>query len=139
LVAVVGLLIILNILCFGLLFVFLIRIRDLSNTQQGFADRIGIIEEMMVELAEVEAEEEAHEEVDDEEPRNPEVVPHEQAVVEQNQERKENFTVEEERTHRILELDRLGLSPEDIAKRSGYSNGEVRLILNLHRSGQSIR
>ncbi|HEX2952792.1 MAG TPA: hypothetical protein VHR47_02275 [Bacillota bacterium] len=132
-VAVVGLLVILNFLCFGLLFVLLIRIRDLSNNQQGFADRIGIIEEMMVELAEAETE------ADDEKPHNSETDHHEQAVVEDNQEREENLTVEEERTHRILELDRLGLSPEEIAKRSGYSNGEVRLILNLYRNGQSIR
>jgi hypothetical protein len=133
LLAVVGLLLILNIIVFGLLFIMMMRIRNLSSNQQDLAGRISVIEEMMIELAEIEETQAEHpaDELDQDESLNVDL------TNETNE--TETLTGEQERTRRILELAHSGLSPEVIAKTTGYSNGEVRLVLNLHRNERPVR
>ena len=144
-----GVIIILCFLSVGLWVLVLIGLRTLLLRQRGFVERLSVIEEILSEWMDEDelSTEESEQRVSKDE--SCEEVPVElpnilESPIVTDEFEPDNLSantvdsIEGERARAIFMMAHQGFKPEEIAKKLGYSEGEVQLVLNLYlRKGKS--
>lgn len=134
-------------------------IRLLLANQRALSQRISVVEEFMLELAPNTEDDlldefrpvDIHDGIDTEDKNSTEEINIAVAnsAIEQDKAQespviaesvtKTMIRLESERVQSIVELSKNGFAPDAIAKQTGYSEGEILLALNLHRSIGTLR
>lgn len=151
-----GILIILFFLNIAVGFIIYTAIRLILHRQRALSERVALLEEFILELTPTLESHNFTEEITEDEPMDDFIILGDDALQEDALQIEKDYINEVDETTRapevydipasnndrafaIITLARDGLSPEAIAKKTGYSEGEVLLVLNLHRDKDSLR
>ncbi|HHZ19913.1 MAG TPA: hypothetical protein GX391_05275 [Firmicutes bacterium] len=139
-----GILIFLHILCVGLCLLLFLGLKELARRQRQLADRLGVVEELVIELSSATLESSGQDDTE-----QGALARHEaetrtdasglafseelSATEEQEQEVDQQPVIVDERVKQIYDWVSRGESPEEIARRIGCGVGEINLVLSLYR------
>lgn len=136
-----GILILLYCVGVGLGILLFLALKEVSRRQRQLADRLGVVEELIIELSSEKPDPSGQESqgvsggITETWPDtsgfsfSEGVPPLDAEEIEQS----DLLVVEDEREKQIFNRDKQGISPEEIARQTGYGVGEVNLVLSLRR------